>query len=328
MSGTALPVEREVDAVVVGGGPSGLAAATWLARYRRRVLVVDSGEHRADQVERSHGYLGRDPQTPRELLARGRQEVLAYPTAAITADVVESAEATSRGFAVRLRDGGLVVAHKLVLATGVSDAKPDVPGLEEHYGASVFHCPACDGYEARDRDVVALGWSVNLVGFAATLLGWARSVTVVTAGERFQGDEGCRSLLDAHGIEVIEERVAELVGERGDLRAARLASGRVLPCSIAFFSVAHQPRTDLARQLGCTIDDEGYVEVNDCGMTSADGVYAAGDLVPGLQLTSIAVAKGVLAGVGCAQSFFGQPTAALAPDAAPDLRGDGDRLTG
>jgi thioredoxin reductase len=325
---TAVPIEREVDVVVVGGGPSGLAAASWLARYRRRVLVVDSGEHRADQVEHSHGYLGRDPQTPRELLARGRQEVLAYPTAAIIPDVVESAERTPRGFAVRLRDGGLVLTHRLVLACGVRDAKPDVPGLEEHYGASVFHCPACDGYEARDRDVVALGWSENLVGFAATLLGWARSVTVVTAGERFRGDETCRTLLDRHGVEVIEEPVVHLLGQRGELRAARLASGRVLPCSLAFFSVAHRPRTDLAQQLGCTIDDEGYVEVNDCGRTTIDGVYAAGDLVPGLQLTSVAVAKGVVAGVGCAQSFVGQPTAVLAPDAAPDLPAERRQLTG
>jgi len=316
----AVPVEREVDAVVVGGGPSGLAAASWLARYRRRVVVVDSGEHRADKVERSHGYLGRDPQTPRDLLARGREEVLAYPDAQLLADVVESARQLPDGrFSVALRDASPLVAHKLVLACGVVDAKPDVPGLEEHYGWSVFHCPACDGYEAKDRDVVALGWSENLSGFATTLLGWARSVTVVTAGERFRGDDVCRALLDRHGVEVIEEKVAELVGPRGDLRAARLASGRVLPCSLAFFSVEHQPRTGLARSLGCEIDDEGYVVVNDCGMTSVDGVYAAGDLVPGLQLTAIATAKGVVAGVGCAQSFVGAPTAVLAADPPPDL---------
>ena len=325
---TAVEIDREVDALVVGGGPSGLAAASWLARFRRRVLVVDSGEHRADKVEHSHGYLGRDPQTPRELLARGRQEVLAYPNAAITSDVVESAEPAPRGFAVSLRDGGLVVAHKLVLACGVADAKPEVPGLEEHYGASVFHCPACDGYEAKDRDVVALGWSEHLSGFATTLLGWARSVTVVTAGERFRGDDVCRALLERHGVAVLEARVTELVGRRGDLRSVRLETGQVLPCSLAFFSVAHQPRTELARSLGCEIDDEGYVVVNDCGMTTVDGVYAAGDLVPGLQLTAIATAKGVVAGVGCAQSFIGAPTAALAADAAPDLSAERERLTG
>jgi thioredoxin reductase len=325
----AAPADREVDAAVVGGGPSGLAAASWLARYRRRVLVVDSGQHRADRVERSHGYLGRDPQAPGDLLARGREEVLAYPTASLVSDVVETVARRPDGrFSLTLRSRGVVVAHKLVLACGVRDAKPEIAGLEEHYGASVFHCPACDGYEARDRDVVALGWSEHLIGFAATLLGWARSVTVVTAGERFRGDDVCRALLGRHGVEVIEEPVAGLVGRRGDLRAARLASGRLLPCSLAFFSVAHEPRAELARQLGCAVDDDGYVEINDCGMTSVDGVYAAGDLVPGLQLTSIAVAKGVVAGVGCAQAFFGRPTAVLAPQAAPDLPAERAQLTG
>jgi thioredoxin reductase len=325
---TPVGIDREVDVVVVGGGPSG-------SPPRRGSRVTAAGW--SSSIRASTGPIGSStltvtwaatPQTPRELLARGRQEVLAYPTASIVTDVVESASPSARGFAVALRDGGLVLGHKLVLACGVRDARPDVPGLEEHYGASVFHCPACDGYEARDRDVVALGWSENLVGFAATLLGWARSVTVVTGGERFRGDDVCRALLDRHGIETIEERVVELVGRRGDLRAARVESGRALPCSLAFFSVAHQPRTELAQQLGCTVDDDGYVEINDCGRTTVDGVYAAGDLVPGLQLTSIAVAKGVVAGVGCAQSFFGRPTAVLAPDAAPDLPAERERLTG
>ncbi len=320
------PGERlEVDVVVVGGGAAGLAAASWIGRYRRSVVVVDSQDHRNKQVEVSHGYLGRDPQHPADLIARGREEVLAYPTAQIRFGEVTS---------IVRRDDGLfevgddLLAHRLVLACGVKDAFPAVDGMSEHYGASVFHCPACDGYEARDQDVVALGWSENLSGFAATLLGWARSVTVVTAGERFRGDDACRTLLDRYDIEVIEERVVELVGQRGDLRAARLESGRVLPCSLAFFSVEHQPRVDLARQLGCDIDDDGYVEVNDCGMTSVEGVYAAGDLVPGLQLTSIAVAKGVVAGVGCAQSFFGRPTAALAAGAPPDLVRERAELTG
>ena len=102
----------------------------------------------------------------------------------------------------------------------------------------------------------------------------------------------------------------------------------MLACSLAFFAVAHQPRTELARQLGCEIDDDGHVTVNDCGMTSVEGVYAAGDLVPGLQLTSIAVAKGVVAGVGCAQSFFGRPTSALATESSPVVPRERAELTG
>jgi thioredoxin reductase len=310
----ALRVPEEVDAVVVGGGPAGLSAATWLARYRRSVVVLDSGDYRAKAVERSHGYLGRDPQRPMELLAKGREELLAYPTAAV---VRTAADRVSRV------DGLFEVAgyraHRLVLACGVQDVFPVVDGFAEHYGSSVFHCPSCDGYEARDRDVVALGWDRRLVGFAGTLLNWARSVVVVTNGHRFEGDEQCREELAANGIELVEQSATGFVGTRGDLRGVRLSSGRELPADLAFFSVAHEPRVELAQSLGCRLDDEGYVEVDAQGQTSVAGVYAAGDLTPGLQLVSVAAASGAVAGVAAAQSLFGEPGAPTSPRPAPPM---------
>ncbi|MGB8651989.1 MAG: NAD(P)/FAD-dependent oxidoreductase [Mycobacteriales bacterium] len=306
--------DRVVDALVVGGGASGLAAALWLARYRRSVVVLDSGQYRAAAVEWSHGYLGRDPQQPLDLLARGREELLAYPATSLVRRTVEEVR----------RDGDLFVvppyrSHRLVLACGVQDAFPDVAGFGEHYGASVFHCPACDGYEARDRDVVALGWDPHLVGFAATLLNWARSVTVVTNGHTFEGDAGCRALLADLGVELVEEDAQALLGARGDLRGLRLRSGRELATSLVFFSVAHQPRTDLAVALGCALDPDGYVAVDAQGQTSVPGVYAAGDLVPGLQLVQVAAASGTVAGVVAAQSLFGEPGAPTSPEPAPAM---------
>ena len=303
----------EVDLVVVGGGPAGLAAASWAARYRRSVVVLDSQEYRNRQVERSHGYLGRDPQVPADLLSKGREEVLAYPTAQIR---------TGRASVARRRDDGLfevdedLLAHRLVLAQGVQDVFPAVAGFFEHYGASVFHCPACDGYEARDRHVVALGWDPHLVGFAATLQNWARSVTVVTNGRPFTGDRGA---LHEQGIEVLERDAVRFLGERGDLRGLELDAGQVLECSLVLFSVAHEPRVDLAVSLGCEIDHEGYVAVDAQGQTSVEGVYAAGDLTPGLQLSLVAAASGVVAGVSAAQSFFGRRSAPTSPDPAPLL---------
>jgi thioredoxin reductase len=304
----------EVDVVVVGGGPAGLAAASWIGRYRRSVVVVDSGAYRAAAVERSHGYLGRDPQAPLDLLERGREEVLAYPTASIRSAEVAKVEQRPDGlFAV---DDDLV-AHRLVLALGVHDVRPAVEGFDEHYGASVFHCPACDGYEARDRDVIALGWDPHLVGFAATLKNWARSVTVVTNGIRFQGDESCRVAMAEQEAELVEENAVRLLGSRGALEGMELQSGRVLPTSLVFFSVAHQPRVDLPLALGCELDDEGYVAVDAEGQTSVPGVYAAGDLTPGLQLVAVAAASGVVAGVACAQSFLGAEGAPTSPPPGP-----------
>lgn len=305
----------EVDAVVVGGGPAGLAATSWLGRYRRSVVVIGSRDYRSKAVERSHGYLGRDPQTPLDLIERGREEVCAYPTVQIRYGSVDRVARRQDG---RFEVGDDLLCHRLVLATGVQDVFPEVEGFDTHYGASVFHCPACDGYEARDRDVVALGWDPHLVGFSSTLLNWARSVTIVTNGHRFQGEESCRRVIADNGNELVEEDAVRLLGTRGDLQGLELQSGRVLPTSLVFFSVAHQPRTDLARALGCAIDDEGYVVVDKEGQTSVPGVYAAGDVTPGLQLVQCAAAGGATAGVGAAQSFFGSDGAPTSPDPAPD----------
>jgi thioredoxin reductase len=246
-----------LDAIVIGGGPAGLSAATWLARYRRRVLVLDSGEYRNRWADASHGYFSRDPANPAELLARARADLDAYPTADVRhARAVKAAPHGDGGFQV-VTETGRFAARRLVVATGVRDQFPDVEGFLEHYGASVFHCPSCDGYEAKGRPVVAIGWSEQVVGFALELLGWASQVTVVTDGRRFEGDAEHRRMLERHGVAVREETALELIGTRGDLRAIRLAGGETVECQLGFFSIAHHPLTGLGEQLGCQRDAQG-----------------------------------------------------------------------
>ena len=322
--GTATSVPRSPrDCVVIGGGPAGLAAATWLARYRRDVVVVDSRDYRAKAVERSHGYLARDPQTPMDFLQTAREQLLAYRTVSyLTTTVTAAVRAEDGAFRLQLADGSELSALRVVVATGVVDACPDIEGFDEHYGASAFHCPACDGHEAENRDVVAYGWDERLVGFAASLLNWARSVTVLTSGHRFDGDEACKLVLERHDIELVDTPAVRLLGERGSLEGVELADGRVVPASLFFFSVAHEPLVELARALGCRIDDDGYVQVDDKGETSVAGVYAAGDVVPGLQLVQVASAQGVVAGVGAALSLQGEAGSPLSPPPAPDAPGE------
>jgi len=306
------------DAVVVGGGPAGLAAATWLARYRRDVVVVDAGEQRSRGVEWSHGYLGRDPQRPMDLVDRAVEQLLGYPTAIRVGAEVLAARRDGERFVLGLDDGRELSALRVVLATGVVDAFPDVEGFAEHYGASAFHCPACDGYDAQDRAVVAYGWDERLVGFATSLLNWARSVTVLTSGHRFAGDDVCLDVLARHDVEVVETPARRMLGSRGSLDGVELADGRVVPAQLLFFSVDHEPRTGLARQLGCRVGEEGYVEIDADGRTSVEGVYAAGDVVPGLQLVQVAAAQGTAAGIAAARSLHGSPGSPLSPSPAPD----------
>ena len=304
------------DAIVGGGGPAGLAATTWLARYRRRVLLVDAGEHRNRWVEQSHGYLTRDPANPAELVKIAHEQLAAYPYAERVTGTATAARAAGGRFYVTV-DGVEHEALRVVLATGVEDAFPEVEGFFDHYGASVFHCPSCDGYEAQDRNVVVLGWSEHVAAFAVTLLDWAASVVIVTDGRRYPGDDGQRATLESYGVRVVEDVAERFLGERGDLRGVELRELGCVPCELAFFSVAHKPRTALAEQLGVRIEGE-CLDVDDEGATNVPGVYAAGDVTPGMQLIQVAAAKGTIAGIKAAQSLRGEAGAPASPDPAPD----------
>jgi thioredoxin reductase len=310
------------DALVIGGGPAGLSAATWLARHRRRVGLVDGGQRRNRWVERTHGYLGLDPVDPADLVERARAGLLAYPTAELCPGDATSAEVRPDGTFGISTTAGDFIARRIVLATGVEDSFPDVDGFFEHYGASVFHCPTCDGYEARDRRVVAFGWSEHVAGFALGLLDWAAQVTVVTDGSHFEGDAACEAALARHGIPVLEDDAVELLGDRGSLEGVRLRGGDTVPCELAFFSIAHRPRTELAAFLGCALTGEGCIVVDEDQQTTVPGVYAAGDVVPGLQIVQVAAAQGAVAGVRCALSLRGQPAGPDAPEPGPDTQAE------
>ena len=311
----------DFDALVVGDGPAGLAAALWLARYRRRVGVVGGGKPR-NHAALAHGYLGSDPIAPGELLARARTEVCRYPSASFLPGRATDARADGHGGFTVVTEEGVLSARRLVLATGVVDEMPPVRGIEEHYGEAVFHCPTCDGFEARDREVVVLGWGAEVAGTALELLGWARTVTVVTAGRAFEGDDRHRQALGRHGVALYEAEAAALVGPRGALAGVRLDDGTELSCDLVFFSVAHHPRTKLAEALGCALTGEGCLKVDDQCATTVPGVFAAGDVTPGIQLVQVAAAKGTIAGVSCAISLQGEPSFAGAPDPAPDVEAE------
>lgn len=266
--------------------------------------MLDSSEQRNRWVDKAHGYLGSDPFDPAELLERARANLAQYDTVRIVAARAESAQCSVDGlFSLRLSDGDEIHAKRVILATGVRDAFPDIPNFFDFYGKSVFHCPSCDGYEARDQSVVVFGWSENVAGFARGLLDWAKSVLVVTDGRDFEGERGHRKQLQDLGVRVVEDEVEELCGAEGNLSAVRLTNGGVIDCTRAFFSIAHHPRTELAEQLGCEITGEACLAIDWEGRTSVAGVYGAGDMTPGMQYVQVAAADGAKAGTACALSL-------------------------
>lgn len=265
----------------------------------------------------SHGYLGHDGEPPGKLVEEARRDLARYPTVEICPGEATSARRVGDGFAVDTAEGERK-CHRILLATGVEDVRPDIPGLDDLYGTSIFHCSCCDGYESSDQDVLAIGWGEHVAGFALDLLEWGARVVLVTNGNELETDDSCKAALNRHEIEIADEPISSFLVEDGRMKGAQLASGRELRATRAFFSIKHEPRSELARQLGCDIDDLGYVVVSEHGETSVEGVYAAGDVTPGEQLVQRAASEGAISGIACAMSLRGMRTASPAPDPGPD----------
>lgn len=291
------------DVAIVGGGPAGLAAATWLGRFRRSVVLFDSGEYRNRWTSRAHGYLGSDPVDPAELRRAALRDLEQYERISMLPCRVDAVETRAEGFVTRAR-GEEYESRRLILATGVVDAFPLIDGFEEHYGADVFHCPLCDGFESRGKHVVMLGFSEDSARSATGLLNWAASVTLIAQNEAAEDRDGYREASGDPAVDVIWARPVRFIGARGHLKGITLDSGKSVPCDVAFFSTGNYPKSELADQLGCKFTEEDCVEVDQDCMTSVRGAYAAGDLTPGPHLLQVAAAKGAIAGSACAESLL------------------------
>lgn len=317
--GTELP--DAVDVLVVGGGPAGLAAATWLGRYQRSTLVVDAGEYRNHAADQVHGLLSRDPVTPQDLRTDSRDGLDQYPLVQVHHGIVNSLDRDEDGLFHATIDGGhAVAASRIVLAMGIRDQVPEILGFEDHYGTSVHHCPACDGFSSRGKDILVLGSSSRIPGFAAGFLEWARSITIITNSREPHFEDHQRAMLQEHGISIVEGIAEALVGEPGKLQGISLADGTLVRGSHVFFSYRHLPTNQLAEDLGCELNRDGSIVVNKYQLTSISGVYAAGDLTTNLKLVPVAIGSGTTAGYACAASLRGHGATPPAPPPAPPAR--------
>jgi len=293
------------DVIIVGGSFAGLSAAMQLARARRSVLLIDAGLPRNRFADASHGFLGQDGKAPAAIMREAACQVAAYPTVEIVKGEALGAEAIPGGFGVALAGGRTARSRKLVLATGVADILPDLPGLTERWGASVVHCPYCHGYEHRDRPLGVLASHPMSAHQAAMIPDWGPT-TLFTQG-RFEPDDEQRALLDARGVAIERSPVTALLGEAPELSAVQLADGRVVPLNALFVAPAQRMASPLAQALGCAFDDGPLgpiIRADDWKATTVPGVFAAGDAARPMQNATLASADGVLAGVGAHQSLI------------------------
>lgn len=283
------------DVIIVGGGPAGLSAALVLGRCRRKVLVCDAGHPRNAASHALHGYLSRDGLPPAELLRLGRAELAQYGVECRDT-VVESACRDGDGFAVTLRAGTRLTSKMLLVATGVCDCVPQIDGIAELYGRSVFHCPYCDAWEVRDQPLAAYGRGRQGAGLALSLKTWSEDVVLCTDGPpRLSAADA--AALERNDIPVRSAKIARLDGADGILERIVFAKGDPLPRRALFFSTGQVQHSELPVQLGCMFNRKGTVQTNSAEGTHIPGLYVAGDASRDMQFVIVAAAEGARAAV-------------------------------
>jgi thioredoxin reductase len=291
------------DVAIVGGGPAGLSAALWLARYLHSVVLVDSGDPRNWQTRGINGFLGSPGVRPSELRGAARNECRRYGVRLVDAMVERVRKRAEDEFVLRTDAGRQLIARRLLLAIGIKDVWPRTAGLEPCFGATIHVCPDCDGFEARGRKIVVIGRGRRAAGLALDLTTWSDQIIICSDGPDPDLDEPILGKLDALNIPVVTARIARVHAVGGRVTALDFAGGMVLDCERIFFSIAQYPGDDLGVQLGCRRDERGQIVIDPAYHTSVRNVFAAGDIVPGPQLAIAAASDGAIAAIAIHRSL-------------------------
>ncbi|GGU39596.1 bifunctional NAD(P)/FAD-dependent oxidoreductase/class I SAM-dependent methyltransferase [Nocardioides albus] len=288
---------EHLDAIVIGGGAAGLSAALMLGRSRRRTLVVDSGLPRNRFAAHMNGVLGHDGLDPADLLRKGREELAAYDVG-IRPGRVARLDETEHGVSVLLEDGERLTGRIAIVATGVTDELPDIPGLAERWGTTVLHCPYCHGWEVRDRRIGVLTTSPLGMHQAQLIRQWSDDVVVFTAGLG-PVEEADEQRLLARGVTLVPEPVVEVLGEGDQVTAVRTADGKVTEVGAIFTAGTLRPHDGFLTHLGLERTDTpvgSFLAVDPTGKTSSDRIWAVGNVSNPMANVPISMSAGTMAG--------------------------------
>ncbi len=300
------------DCIVIGAGAAGLSAALVLGRARRPTLVVDAGEQSNLAAEGVGGFLGADGMAPAAFYERSRAGLEKYPAVSFRAGSIVDGRDTGDGFELTTGDGELVSARCILLATGMDYRAPRVPGIDERWGRSVFHCPFCHGWEVREGALGVLDSGESGVHRALLLRSWSDDVTLYTNGNGVDGGATPMEDLDAAGVSVDDRQVLELSGDGDGLAAIRFRDGSERRCDGMLVPVTLHQRSELATRLGAPLAEPSplaadAIAVDGVGATTVPGLFAAGDMNGRMPSVANAVASGSNAAAAIVQRLTAQP---------------------
>ncbi|HEX2655468.1 MAG TPA: NAD(P)/FAD-dependent oxidoreductase [Xanthobacteraceae bacterium] len=284
------------DVLIVGGGPAGLSASLVLGRCLRQVLICDEDRQRNRASHAIHALLGREGKSPAAFLAAARRDLARYESVQLKVSKILDIRPEGEVFAFACADGTTGTAAKVLLATGLVDELPPLPGLEDLYGASVHHCLYCDGFEYVGRPVAAYGKGDKGADLAIMIRHWTPDIVALSDGTEVSADAALK--LRQHGIVLREERIMSLQGNLGKLSTIKFDSGPDLQREGLFFSTGCHQASDLSQRLGCRRDEKGGVMIDPMTEeTSVSGVYVAGDVSRDVLLIAVAIGEGARAAV-------------------------------
>ncbi len=292
------------DAIIIGGSFAGLSAAIHIARARRSVCVIDAGSPRNRFANTSHGFFGLDGSAPLTMIANARAQLQAYPTVRTVAGEASTARAIEGGFELMLAGGETLTAVKLVLAFGVSDELPDLPGIAERWGKSVLHCPYCHGFEYGGGRMGVLQTMPMSAHQALLIADWGPTTLYLNGGDMPGAD--MQAKLTCRGVAIEPSPIAALQGDGVGLSSLLLDDGRQSSIDALYLAPRTRLNSPIAEQLGCALDDGPFgpvIRTDAAKLTSVPSVFAAGDAARAPHNASWAAADGVTAGVSLHQSL-------------------------
>jgi thioredoxin reductase len=284
------------DCIIIGGGPAGLNGAVVLGRCRRKVLLFDTARYRNQYSHGVHNYLTRDDILPNDFLNICHTELDKYGVQRIMKKITHARKNADGIFLARDEDGNIYHAKKMLIATGLIDNVPEIPGFREFYGHSVHHCPYCDGWEWRDHRLGVYARNKEGWELALALKAWTDHVTLYTDGQ-YKVKPHQKEQLDANGIEVVFTPFARLEGNGKQLERIVFKNGDTQECDALFFSNGYTQHCNLFETFGCEVSKKGVVVTNRYQQTSTPGLYIAGDADRDMHFVVVAAAEGAKAGV-------------------------------
>ena len=280
---------------IIGGSYAGLSAAMTLGRARRNVVIIDSGKPCNRQTPHSHNLITHDGRTPAEISALAREQVLAYPTVRIRTGLVTHVHGSDGAFTVTTDDGRTLQAKKLIFSTGIRDLMPEIPGFAECWGISAIHCPYCHGYEYSDARTGVLMNGEMALEYVKMIRNWTADLTLYTNGPA-TFDEAAREKMRSFGAQIVEEPITSLDHKNGYLQTLHLTDGTIRDITALYHRPAFVQHSSLPEELGCELNPQGFIKVDEAQKTTVPGIYAAGDNSGAFRGLTGAMATGTVAG--------------------------------